>query len=153
MIIDIDTQFANAVSVANAAGSTLIGSQIDTAVAGTMDGTNIGLVIVVTTAITAATAGLLRFQLASGASAAIPVDGTATVLYQTGDFVTGTTAIPAGTVLFAASVPRQSGIYNNNKRFLGLIEVVTTAAVAAGAVSAFLVADVGRYASLPVAAN
>lgn len=154
MIIDSSLQMASAVSVAAAAGTALIGSQIDTSVAGTLDGGNIGLVIIATTGIVVASStGTIRFQLASFSTAAIPVDGTATVLYQTPDYTTTTTSLPAGTVLFSCQLPRVAGHVIQNKRFLGILAVIGTTTVSAGAISAFLVEDVGRWAANVVAAN
>ena len=154
MFIDLDLQIALAQSVVAATGTSLIGSQIDTAVAGTLDGTNLGLIITVSTGIqVAAGTGTLRFQLATDTSAAISTSGSADVLYQTPDFATSTTPIPAGTVLFACGLPRSAGILNGNRRFVGLLEVVGSTAVSAGAINAFLTLDLGRWQATQIAAN
>lgn len=154
MIIDSSLQMATATSVAAAAGTALIGSQIDTSVAGTLDGTNLYLVITATTGIVVASStGTIKFQLASFSTAAIPVDGSATVLYQTPDYATSTTSLPAGTILFSCQLPRVAAHAIQNKRYLGILAVIGTTTVSAGAIDAFLVQDAGRYAANVVAAN
>jgi len=90
MIMDERTEFADAVSVAAAAGTALIGDVIDTEVLRDIgNGQPIYLVIQTTTEIiTGGTAGTLLFQLASDSVAAIATDGTATVHFQTDQLVT-----------------------------------------------------------------
>lgn len=154
MIFDTRTTFANAVSVAAAAGTALIGNQIDLGSSNTCDVDDLYLVIMVTTGIvTGGSAGKIRFQLASGSSAAIAVDGTAAVHSQTGDFVTGSTAIPAGTCLAVFELPKGTGVLPTINRFLGLLCVTTTTTTTAGAITAFLSTETGRWAALPNATN
>lgn len=154
MIMDSRSQLVSAASIAAAAGTALLGSEYDRTVAGNVDIDGLSLVIMATTGIiTGGSAGLLRFQFASHSSAAIPVDGSAVVHYQTGDFVTGATPIAAGSVLFVCELPRGSGVLPTYKRFLGVLSVITTTTITAGAVSAFFTLDGARYASLPRAVN
>jgi hypothetical protein len=153
MFIDSSLLMADAVSVAGAAGTALIGSQIDTSVAGTLDGTNIGLVIIATTGIiTGGSAGTIKFQLASDTTAAISTT-TSAVLYQTPDYVTGSATLPAGTVLFSCALPRVAGHAIANRRYLGILAVIGTTTVTAGAIRAFLTEDIGRYMANVVATN
>lgn len=155
MIIDQDTQFLSYGSIANAVGTALVGSQIDTAVAGTLDTHNLGLTIVVTTAIVAAGAGTLQFKLSTDTTAAISTSGSAIDELVSEVFTTSTSAtlIPAGTILFQGLLPMNLGQYLPNKRYLGLLEVVGGNAITAGAVTAFLGMDIGRWAPTPIAAN
>ena len=153
MIIDSLTQFASATSIVNSVGTTSIGNQIDTALAGGAEGTNIFLTIMVTTAITAVGAGTIQFALASDTTATI--SGTSLVEYLTPAFTTSTSAtlIPAGTVLFVCALPKENGTYTPNKRFLGLLEIVAGNNITAGAVTAFLSMDGGRWAATPTVFN
>ena len=90
MILDERTEFADAVSVAAAAGTALIGDVIDLTVARNIgNGKPVYLVITVDTEIiTGGVAGTLIFQLVSDAQAAIATDGTATVHFASRSFVT-----------------------------------------------------------------
>lgn len=153
MIIDTDTQFCVATSVANAAGTFLLGSQIDAAVAGTLDVNNLNLKIVVTTAIiTGGSAGTLQFKLSSDTTAAVSTS-TALDVLLTEVFVTGATAIPAGTVLFDGGLPADLGTYTPSRRYLGILEVVGTTTITAGAVTIWLGLDKGRWAPTTIAVN
>jgi hypothetical protein len=154
MISDLRATFATAASVAAAAGTALLTNQMDMGVGAGVDVDDLYLVIQVTTGIiTGGSAGKIRFALASGDTAAIPVDGTAAVHYQTGDFTTGSTAIAAGSVLAVIEIPRGSGVLPAYKRFLGVLSIITTTTVTAGAVSAFLTPDGARWAAIAQAVN
>lgn len=89
MILDETLEFADAVSVAAAAGTALIGDVIDLETARDMgNGQPVYLVIQCDTSIiTGGSAGTIKFQLASDAAAAIATDGSATVHFDTGTFV------------------------------------------------------------------
>ena len=91
MILDSLLEFADATSVAAAAGTALIGDVIDLQEARDIgNGEPIYLVIQCDTSIiTGGAAGTVKFQLASDAAAAIATDGSATVHYDTGTIVTG----------------------------------------------------------------
>lgn len=153
MIIDTNTQFLSGGSLANAVGTFLLGSQIDTAVAGTLETDDLYLTLVVTTAIVAAGAGTLQFKLATDATAAIATNGTAVDELVTEVYATSATAIPVGSVLFQGELPRNIGQYLPNRRYLGLLEIVGGNAISSGAVTAFLGLDGGRWAATPIAAN
>ena len=154
MIIDSSLQMCNATAVANAAGTFLLGSQIDTTVAGTLEVENLHLVIVATTAIVAAGAGTIQFKLASDTTAAV---STTTSLDEviTPAFVTAnnSTAIPAGTLLYSGKLPHDIGTLTPSRRFLGILEVVGTSTISSGNISAFLTADVSKWAATATVVN
>lgn len=141
MILDERTEFADAASVAAAAGVTLIGDVIDLQATGLDLGIASDLWLVIqasTEIITAGVAGTIKFQLASDAQAAIATDGTATVHFDTGTFVTDDAAanddrLNAGGMIAAVKLP--AGDY---ERYLGILCTVGTTEVTAGAINAFL---------------
>src|SRR5689334_553482 len=106
-IMDSLVEFCDATSVAAAAGTARVGSQIDLSAAGFNPGEPVYLNITVDTAIvTGGSAGTVRFQLASDDSATIATDGTATVHLQTREFATDDSpTIAAGSVLFSGAIP------------------------------------------------
>ena len=145
MILDERTEFADAVSVANAAGTDLIGDVIDMTVARDLgNGQPVYLVITTDTEIiTGGTAGTIKFQLASDAAAAIATDGSATVHFDTGTFVTDDTLLideqlRAGGVIAVVALPLEGQTY---ERYLGILAVVATTTVTAGNINAFLTLD------------
>lgn len=145
MIMDERTEFADAVSVANAAGTDLIGDVIDMTVARDVgNGQPLYLVIMTDTeVITGGTAGTIKFQLVSDAQAAIATDGSATVHFDTGTFVTDDTLLideqlRAGGVIAVVALPLEGQTY---ERYLGILAVVATTTTTAGAINAFLTLD------------
>lgn len=155
MIFDARNEFCDAVSLnTGAAGTYLIGSQIDVSLAGvsTSPG-NIGaiddvyLVISVDTGIGAGSAGTVQFQLASDDTASIATNGTATVHLTTAAFATGTGtaagALKAGTVLAVMEMPKAF----NYERYLGILQVTGTTAISAGKINAFLTTDPAVWAA------
>jgi hypothetical protein len=144
MIIDDRTEFCDNVLLnTGAAGTYLLGDQVDLGTAagniGTQD--NVYLVIQVGVGINAASAGTVSFQLASDDTAAIATNGTASVHFQTRAFVTGTgtatTTLRPGTVLAAVKLPQGF----DYERFLGVLQVTGTAAITAGRIDAFLTSE------------
>lgn len=142
MWLDERLEFADAVSVAAAAGTALIGDVVDLQVARDIGrGSPIYFVITTDTEIiTAGSAGTVKFQLVSDAQAAIAVDGTATVHIDTGTFVTDDAAansaqLNAGGVIFAGPIPAEGAVY---ERFLGVLCVTATTTTTAGKINAFL---------------
>lgn len=143
MIMDDRLEFADAVSVAAAAGTALIGDVIDSgAVARDLgQGEPLYLVITVDTEIiTGGVAGTIKFQLVSDAAAAIATDGTATVHLDTGTFVTDDAAansnqLNAGSVVFAGPIPVEGAVF---ERYLGVLAIIGTTTVTAGKINAFL---------------
>lgn len=149
MIMDERLEFADAVSVAAAAGTALIGDVIDlSSVARDIGaGEPVYLVITVDTEIiTGGVAGTLQFQLASDAQAAIATDGTATVHLATRSFVTDDAAandseLNAGATLFYGALPGEGRAY---ERYLGILAVTGTTTTTAGKINAFLTLDPPR---------
>jgi hypothetical protein len=143
MIMDERTEFADATSVAAAAGTALIGDVLDLgSVARDIgEGEPVWFIITCDTEIiTGGTAGTVKFQLVSDAQAAIATDGTATVHLDSGTFVTddaaaNDTQLNAGEVIFAAPLPRQGKVY---ERYLGVLCVTATTTTTAGKINAFL---------------
>lgn len=146
MIMDERNEFADAVSVAAAAGTALIGDVIDLGSVARDIGQGQVVYLVITTdteIITAGAAGTVKFQLVSDAQAAIAVDGSATVHVDTGTFVTDDAAansaqLNAGGVIFAGPLPMQGNVY---ERFLGILAVTATTTTTAGKINAFLTLD------------
>lgn len=146
MILDERTEFADAASVAAAAGTALIGDVIDLGAAPRDIGNGQPVYLVITTdteIITGGTAGLVKFQLVSDAQAAIAVDGTATVHVDTGDFVTDDAAVNdarlnAGGVICCIAIPLEGKVY---ERYLGILAITTTTTTTEGKINAFLTLD------------
>lgn len=157
MILDSLLEFADAQTVATAAGTTLFPNQIDrSAVQGLSSARPIWLVINVDTAIvTGGSAGTIHFRLVSDDSASIHATTSSCHLesprYVTDDDPT----IPAGTTLLAvglpicndhvsysvAGVPVTVGPGARYERYIGLQFVVTTTTITAGKCNAFLTYD------------
>lgn len=143
MIMDERNEFADAVSVAAAAGTALIGDVIDLGAVARDIGQGQPVYLVITTdteIITGGTAGTVKFQLVSDAQAAIATDGTATVHVDTGTFVTDDAAansaqLNAGGVIFAGPIPMEGNVY---ERYLGILCVTATTTTTAGKINAFL---------------
>lgn len=149
MILDERNEFADAASVANAAGTYLLGDQIDLQATGIDVGlaTDLWFVISVDTEIiTGGSAGTIKFMLVSDAAAAIATDGSASVHFDSGTFVTDDSAandsqMNAGGRPVVTKLP--SGASRAYERYLGVIYTIGTTTVTAGAVSAFLTPNVG----------
>jgi len=154
LILDERTEFADAVSVAAAAGTALIGDVIDLSVARDIGSGRRPLYLVITTdteIITGGSAGTISFQLASDAQAAIAVDGSATVHFATKAYVTDDSAandaqLNAGGVIACVALPGEGVVY---ERFLGILAVIGTTTVTAGKINAFLTADPKQWKALP----
>lgn len=144
MILDKRNEFCDAVSLnTGAAGTYNIGDIIDLSVARDLGGDQaLYLVVTVDTGITTAgSAGTVAFQLVS--------DGTDTISTTTQSVhavsparATGSTAIAAGTVLFAVQLPMEGVAY---ERYLAVQQITGTTALNAGKVNAFLTTDVARW--------
>jgi len=155
-ILDVLTEFADGVSVANAAGTDLIGDVID--ISESRDLGNSGPIYLViqcaTSIITGGAAGTIQFILASDAQAAIATDGTATEHFLTQAFVTDDAALndlDAGTYIARVVLPMEA--LDAYERFLGILAVVGTTTVTAGAIDAFLTLTPPNWRSLPDAVN
>lgn len=158
MILDARNEFADAVSVAAAAGTALIGNVIDLGSVHRDIGNGRQVFLVLTTdteIITGGAAGTLKFQLASDAQAAIATDGSATVHIDTGTFVTDDAAandsqLNAGGVIFCGPLPLEGKVY---ERYLGILAVTATTTTTAGKINAFLTLDPTGWRSYPDGVN
>lgn len=157
MILDESLEFCDATSLSTAAtGLALIGDVIDTGAG--VDSQNIGkrnlgeaseplyLVIQVDTAVESSSTASVEFQLVSDAQEAIAVDGGATVHVKTASIAKAT--LVAGYLVAAIELPR--GTY---ERYLGILQNVTTTALTAGKVNAFLTDNPGQWKSYYQSAN
>lgn len=151
MILDERNEFADAVSVAAAAGTALIGDVIDLKPATTspnttadISGSELFLVIQTDTEIiTGGSAGTIQFFLVSDAlatlGAGVVADCTthiATPVFVTDDAAANSAELNAGGVIYCGKLPR--GSY---ERYLGILATVATTTVTAGKINAFLTAD------------
>ena len=155
--MDERTEFADATSVAAAAGTALIGDVIDTEVVRDMGmGQPVYLVITTDTEIiTGGAAGTLTFKLASDAQAAIATNGSASEHFTTKAFVTdGTDAndaeLKAGGVIAMVALPAEGVPY---ERYLGILAVTATTTTTAGAINAFLTLDPHGWTAYADATN
>lgn len=144
-IMDSTLEFADAVSVAGTAGTALIGNVVDLTTARDVgNGRPLYLVITVDTeVITGGSAGTINFQLVSDAQAAIAVDGTATVHFDSGPLVTDDAAansdqLNAGGLVCCVAIPLEGKVY---ERYLGILAVIATTTVTAGKINAYLTLD------------
>jgi len=145
MILDERNEFADATSVAAAAGTALIGDVIDLGTASRDIGAGQPVWLVIQTdteIITGGVAGTIEFKLASDAQAAIATDGSATVHLSTGTLVTDDAAandarLNAGGLIYAGVLP-QGAVY---ERYLGILAVTGTTTTTAGKINAFLTFD------------
>ena len=146
MILDERLEFADAASVAAAAGTSLLGDVVDLGSVTRDIGVGDGLFFTITVdteVITGGAAGTIRFQLASDAQAAIATDGSATVHWDSGVIVTDDAAansalLNAGALLAQVALPLVGPVY---ERYLGVLVTIATTTVTAGAVSAFITPD------------
>lgn len=158
MIMDERTEFADATSVAAAAGTALIGDVMDLGAVHRDIGNGRAIWLVITTdteIITGGSAGTIKFQLASDAQAAIATDGSATIHLDTGTFVTDDAAandsqMNAGGVIACMQLPLEGKVY---ERYLGILAVIATTTVTAGKINAFLTLDPTGWRSYPDGVN
>lgn len=157
MIMDERNEFADAVSVAAAAGTILVGDVIDSGevVRNLGSGQPVYLNITVDTeVITGGVAGTIEFQLVSDAAAAIATDGSATVHYSSGELVTGAAganadSLNAGATIVSVPLPAQ----DTYERYFGILAVIGTTTTTAGAINAFLSLDPIGWKAYPEGNN
>jgi hypothetical protein len=140
MILDERNEFADATTVAAAAGTALIGDVIDLGTDGVNDVEQLYAVIGVDTEIfTAGSAGTVQFFLVSDALATLGsgVVANCTLHAATPAFVTGGTgtqaALAAGKTLLQVALPK--GQY---ERYLGILCTTATTTTTSGKINAFL---------------
>lgn len=157
MLFDKLAEFADAVTVALAAGTTNLGSQYDAqAIRDIGAGRPLYLIINVDTAIvTGGSAGTIQFRVVSDDTAAISTTTCSVHLY-TPIFVTDDDpTIPAGRQLFCCALPLCEDFVSRSvagvdvlvgqgapyERYIGIQVIVGTTTITAGAVNAFLSLD------------
>jgi len=157
-ILDSNLEFADAVSVAAGAGTALIGDVIDLSAVQRDIGNGDPMYFVInvsTEIITGGSAGTIIFTLASDAVAGIATDGSATIHYQSHDFITDDVAanspeLNVGGYPVVIALPLQGVPY---ERFLGVLCTVATNTVTAGAINAFLTMDPIGWKPYPDGSN
>jgi hypothetical protein len=146
MIMDSRLEFADAVALnTGAAGTYLIGSQVDLGADGVNDVDGLYLVVNVDTAATSGGSATLQISLASDDTASISTT-TSTIHYTS-------PAIPVASLTagyFVCKVELPKGTY---ERYLGILQVTGTAAFTAGKVNAFLTNDPYTWKSFADATN
>lgn len=158
MILDERLEFADATSVAAAAGTAVLGDVIDLGTASRDIGIGEDMWVVIQTTtevITGGSAGTIVFDVVSDSLATL---GSATVASCTlhassGSLVTDDSAandakLNAGGVILAARLP--AGTY---ERYLGILVTIGTTTVTAGAVNAFLTKDYAKWSAYADATN
>lgn len=157
MILDERLEFADATSVAAAAGTAVIGDVIDLSVNEDIGlGEDLWVIIQTTTEIiTGGSAGTIQFYVVSDSLATL---GAATLANCTQHLTSGSLVtddagsnddkLNAGGVILAAKLP--SGSY---ERYLGILATIGTTTVTAGAVNAFLTRDYAKWAAMPEGTN
>ncbi len=155
MILDERLEFADATSVAAAAGTSVIGDVIDlnpTTVAPNttvdLSGSDMWLIVTVDTeVITGGSAGELTLFLVSDALSTLGAGVVASctthlvsAVFVTDDSAANSAALNAGGTLMAAKLP--SGSY---ERYLGILATVGTTTITAGKINAFLTSDPALY--------
>ena len=140
MYVDRLNEFCDNVALnTGAAGTYLIGNQIDLVVArdiGMGMGGQLYLVAQVSEAATSGGSATLQLQLASDSTAAIATDGTASIHLTSATFAVA--ALTAGKVLMVMPLPLEGVAY---ERFLGIRQITGTAAFTGGKVDVFLTTD------------
>jgi len=156
MIIDSRTEFADAVSVANAAATINVGNQIDSSVVRDLgQGQPVYLIMTVDTEIiTGGAAGTIQFRLVSDDSASISTTA-ASVHAISPQYVTdGTDAndaeLKAGQVPWHITLPVEGEQY---EQFLGIQAIIGTTTTTAGNVSCWLSLDPYGWKAVPDATN
>ena len=140
MILDERNEFADAVSVAAAAGTALIGDVIDLGSASRDIGAGQPLYLIINTAteiITGGAAGTIEFRLVSDSTANLATSPT--IHFSTGTLVTDDAAandarLNAGGLICSVALPR-GAVY---ERYLGILAVTGVTTTTAGAINAWL---------------
>ena len=136
MWMDERTLFAEATALSTSGtGLQLVGNVIDLGNVRDIGASeNIWLVILVTTAVTSGGAATVAFSLASDSTASVATDGSASV-HWTGSAI-GKATLVAGYEVAKVMIPLEGE--TAYERYLGILANVGTAALTAGAVTAFL---------------
>lgn len=144
MIVDKLNQFCDGVAAnTGAAGSYLLGNQIDLRVASDLGHTEGAYLVIKTkTLLTSGLDGTISFTIASDSTAAID-PATSSKHLTTPVKAVGSGGIPANTILFAGQMPYEGSI--PYERFLGILQNTGVAAMTAGTIDAFLVRDLAAW--------
>lgn len=152
MIQDRLVTFCDATSCAGAAGTALLGSQVDLGSIGVDLGAGERIFLVVQTTtevITGGVAGTIVFQLVSDDTAAIATNGTATVHLTSATLVTDDSAANSAALNVGGYIMRVALPIDTYERFVGIIATIGTTTVTAGAIDAYLVKDVPLQRAYP----
>jgi hypothetical protein len=138
MLNDKSLMFAEGVATGNT-GTRVVGDVVDLGVRRDIGaGEQVFINVLVTTGITAASAGTYQVALSSADNDALTTNVQNHVLSAA--VATGTTAIAAGTVLLNVAVPSDF-----LRRYIGVREIVATQNTTAGAITAFISKDQAAY--------
>ena len=151
MVLDERTEFCDAVSLnTGAAGSYLLGDQIDTgSVARDLgeSADDLYLVLQVDTTATSGGSATVAFHLASDSTASVATDGSATYHFSTSAIPVAT--LVAGYVIAIVALPKGK----TYERYLGILQTTAVAALTAGKINAFLTNDASNWRHYPDASN
>lgn len=144
MIVDKLNYFADGVAAnTGAAGSYLLGDQIDLRAAGDLGHTEGAYLVIKTNALlTSGASGTISFTLASDSTAAID-PATSSKHLTTPVRAVGAGGIPANTILYAGPLPYEANV--PYERFLGILQNTGVAAMTAGSIDAFLCRDFAAW--------
>lgn len=141
MIFDKLTEFADAFSVASAAGTYVTTNQVDTGsvVRDLGNGEEIYLIVTVDTEIKGATSGTIQYRLVSDSTAALssPTVHASSPAFATATAGTVAAKTAAGQVAWVVSLPQ--GIAH--EQFLGVDVVIASQTLTTGKINAFLSMD------------
>jgi len=159
MILDETLEFADAVSVAAAASTALIGDVVDLGATVKDFGMGQPVWVVITTdteVITAGSAGTIQFFVVSDSLATLGAGVVASCTthlsspaYVTDDSAANSDQLNAGGLILAAQLP-----HGDYERYLGILCTIGTTEVTAGAINAYLTTEEpARVLEYPNAAN
>lgn len=142
MIMDSRVEFCSATALSTAAtGLAAIGNVVDLTVARDIGtGRQMYLVIQVDTAVTSAGSATVSFQLVSDGVTTPAANGTETLHWASAAIPKAT--LVAGYVAAIVPLPLENPAY---ERYLGIQQNVGTAALTAGKINAFVVADPSKW--------
>jgi hypothetical protein len=139
MIIDQNTEMADASVLGGGLGRQLLSDVIDLGSIPDADG--LYLVVQVDTTFLSGGAAAVAFEVVSDAQGAIAVDGSATQHFSTGPLALS--RLIAGAMVACVQLPRRP-VY---ERYLGVLANVGVAALTEGKVNVFLTPDPARWAA------
>jgi hypothetical protein len=157
MILDERSEFADAVSVAAAAGTALIGDVIDTQVGALNATLNPGngqplyfIINIDTSIVTGGVAGTVQFALMSDSTA--DLNTSPTTHFLTAAYATGATGTAGSTL--AGSTPVMVALPQGSyERYLGVKCITATTTTTAGKINAFLTPDPASWRAYADAVN